>query len=158
MPAGRRYDKRTKLAAVVAAEMTSLTEASETTGIPKSTVKYWMDDPAFAQVRTKTREDLADEIKVVAHLAWRRIAEALRTGEMEPRDATFAAEKATSLQILMTGGATARTESRELNDLPDSAYVDALREWKRISRDSGENPDPTPAEEPAGEGVRPLPE
>ena len=150
MATHRRYDKRTKLAAVMAAEMTSLTEASESTGIPKSTVKYWMDDPAFAQVRTKTREDLADEIKVVAHLAWRRIAEALRTGEMEPRDATFAAEKATSLQILMTGGATARTESRELNDLPDSAYVEAIREARRLAGSGSESPDPTPAEEPAG--------
>lgn len=150
MPQHRRYTKRTKLAAVMAAEMSGVVAAEEQTGIPESTIRYWMDKPEFAEVRAKTREDLADEIKVVAHLAWRRIAEALRTGEMEPRDATFAAEKATSLQILMTGGATARTESRELNDLPDSAYVDAIREARRLAGSGSESPDPAPAEEPAG--------
>jgi len=113
---------------VMAAEMSSLTETAETTGIPKSTIKYWMDDPDFAQFRTKTREDLADEIKTVSHLAWQRVAASLRSGEMEPRDAIFAAEKATSLQILMTGGATARTELRDITGtLDDSDVRDAIR-------------------------------
>jgi transposase-like protein len=124
----RRYPKHQKLAAVMAAEMTSLTETAETTGIPKSTIKYWMDDPEFAHVRTKTREDLADEIKTVAHLAWQHVAQALRSGQMEPRDAIFAAEKATSLQILMTGGATARTETRDITgSLEDTDVRDAIR-------------------------------
>jgi len=124
----RRYTKRQKLATVMAAEMTSLTEAAETTGIPKSTVKYWMDDPELAQIRTKTREDLAEEIGMVSHLAWTRVAQALRSGEMEPRDAIFAAEKATSLQILMSGGATARTETRDISGtLDDTDVRDAIR-------------------------------
>lgn len=128
MPAGRRYTKRQKLATVMAVEMTSLTETAETTGIPKSTIAYWMDDPELAQVRAKTREDLAEEIGVVAHLAWTNVANALRSGEMEPRDAIFAAEKATSLQILMTGGATARTETRDITGSLDDADVrDAIR-------------------------------
>ena len=130
----RRYDKRTKLAAVMAAEMGGVVQAEEQTGIPESTIRYWMDKPEFAEVRAKTREDLADEIKVVAHLAWRRIAEALRTGEMEPRDATFAAEKATSLQILMSGGATARMESRDITGtLADSDIIAAILECRSIS-------------------------
>lgn len=136
----RRYTKRTKLATVMAAEMTSLTEASETTGIPKSTVKYWMDDPELAQVRTRTREDLADEIKMVAHLAWQRVTNALRSGEMEPRDAIFAAEKATSLQLLLTGGATARTELRDISGtLSDLDIADTIRAAEDYARagDSG---------------------
>ena len=142
----RRYTKRTKLATVMAAEMSGLTATAEATGIPKSTVKYWMDDPAFAQVRTKTRDDLADEIKVVAHLAWRRIAEALRSGEMEPRDATFAAEKATSLQLLLTGGATARTETRDisgtLSDADLTAAIAAAESLTAVGRGIPEDPDP----------------
>ncbi len=138
MPEHRRYTKRTKLAAVMAAEMSSLTEAAETTGIPKSTVKYWMDSPEFAQVRTKTREDLADEIKVVAHLAWKRVTDTLRSGEMEPRDAIFAAEKATSLQILMTGGATARTEQRDITGtISDLDIIAAIAEAESLTSDSG---------------------
>lgn len=128
MATRRRYAKKEKLAAVLAAEMGGLTQASEQTGIPKSTLKYWMDDPVFAQVRTKTREDLADEIKVVAHLAWQRIAEALRAGTMEPRDALFAAEKATGLRLLMSGEATERTEHRDITDGLDDHEREALNE------------------------------
>jgi hypothetical protein len=109
--ARRRYNKAEKLSAVLAADMVGLTAASEQTGIPKSSLVYWMERPEFAQFRTKAREDLADEIKVVAHLAWNRAAEALRDGTMEPRDVLFAAEKATNLQLLMRGEATARTET-----------------------------------------------
>lgn len=130
----RRYAKREKLAAVLAAEMGGLTQASDSLGIPKSTLAYWMDQPAFADIRTKTREDLADEVKVVAHLAWRRIAEALRDGTMEPRDALFAAEKATSLRLLMSGEATGRTETRDLTGtLSDDDISAAIRAADEIA-------------------------
>ena len=143
----RRYTKRQKLATVMAVEMSSLTETAETTGIPKSTIAYWMDDPRFEQFRTKTREDLADEIKMVSHLAWQRVGDALRSGEMEPRDAIFAAEKATSLQILMTGGATARTENRDITGtISDPELIAALVEAESLATGGGSPPeDPDPA-------------
>lgn len=148
MPTHRRYNKRQKLAAVLAAEMSGVVAAEEQTGIPESTIRYWMDKPEFAEVRAKTREDLADEIKVVAHLAWRRIAEALRTGEMEPRDATFAAEKATSLQILMSGGATVRTESRDITGTLSDAELDAaILEAEALARGAAPEAGPGSPEE-----------
>jgi len=122
----RRYTKRTKLAAVMAAEMGGVVQAQDQTGIPESTISYWMDQPEFAQVRAKTREDLAEEISTVAHLAWQRVARALASGEMEPRDAIFAAEKATSLQLLMSGEATARTENVSITDGLDDHEKAAL--------------------------------
>jgi|GEM_PF-1989260 len=122
----RRYTKRTKLAAVMAAEMGGVVQAQDQTGIPESTIRYWMDQPEFAQVRAKTREDLAEEISTVAHLAWQRVARALASGEMEPRDAIFAAEKATSLQLLMSGEATARTENVSITDGLDDHEKAAL--------------------------------
>lgn len=136
----RRYTKRQKLATTMAAELTSLTAAAETSGIPKSTIRYWMDDPELADIRTKTREDLADEIGTVAHLAWANVASALRNGTMEPRDAIFAAEKATSLQILMAGGATSRTELRDISGtLSDLDIADTIRAAEDYARagDSG---------------------
>jgi hypothetical protein len=42
MPEHRRYTKRQKLATVMAAEMSGLTATADTTGIPKTTIKYWM--------------------------------------------------------------------------------------------------------------------
>lgn len=140
MPEGKyqRRPKHVKLAAVMAAEMTSLTQASGSTGIPKSTLFGWMNDPELAQIRTRTREDLADEIKVVAHMAWQAIAQSLRDGTMEPRDAIFAAEKATSLQLLMSGDATARTETRDISGtLSDSDIREAIREAGRLAAPVG---------------------
>ena len=145
----RRYAKREKLAAVLAAEMGGLTQASEQTGIPKSTLAYWMERPEFADLRTKTREDLADEIKTVAHLAWQRIAEALVAGTMEPRDALFAAEKATSLRLLMSGDATSRTETRDITgSLEDSDIAAAIREAVHLTAPSDDRAPEAPAEPP----------
>jgi transposase-like protein len=150
----RRYTQRTKLAAVMAAEMTSLTETAKTTGIPKTTIKRWLDHPDYAQVRTNTREDLAEEIGVVAHLAWSHVARSLRDGTMEPRDAIFAAEKATSLQLLMTGGATARTETRDITGTLDDADVrDAIRAAEHYLGAGAGRAAETAAGTPEGEGV-----
>lgn len=124
----RRYTKREKLAAVLAADVSGLTATAEATGIPKSTLVYWTERPEFVQFRTKAREDLADEVKVVAHLAWQRAAEALRDGTMEPRDVLFAAEKATNLQLLMSGEATSRNELRDLSSELDDHERAALKQ------------------------------
>ncbi len=160
MATHRRYQKREKLSAVLAAEMGGVVQAEAATGIPESTIRYWMSQPEFAEVRAKTREDLADEIKVVAHLAWKRIAEALRSGEMEPRDAIFAAEKATSLQLLMAGEATARTENVSITDGLDDHERDALaaaiqgelarRADERTAEDAVGHPRKAGAATPAG--------
>lgn len=122
----RRYTKPEKLAAVMAAEMAGITAAAEQTGIPKTTIDYWMDLPEFVQFRTKTRENLHEEVTVVAHLAWKRIAQALVSGEMEPRDAIFAAEKSTTLMQLLGGEATERTETRSLTDGLDDHEAEVL--------------------------------
>ena len=122
----RRYDRRTKLSVVMAADMVGVTEAARQAGVPHETVSYWMDRPEFAEYRRKAREDLAEEVGVVAHLAWQRVAEALRSGSLEPRDALFAADKATSLYQLVTGQATSRTEHRDVTDSLDDLEREAL--------------------------------
>jgi hypothetical protein len=126
MPEHRRYTKRQKLAAVMATEMAGVVQASKQTGIPATTIEYWLHKPEFAEVRTRTREDLAEEVKVVAHLAWRRVAETMP--QMEPRDAMFAAEKASTILQLLTGQATSRTESRDLTGDMDDHEREALRQ------------------------------
>lgn len=111
-PIRKRVDgrsKRVKLAAVMAAEVSGVVVAEKVTGIPESTIRYWASKPEFAEVRAKTRADLADEVSIVAHLAWARVAELLPT--MDARDAEFAAEKATTLLQLLKGDATSRVET-----------------------------------------------
>jgi hypothetical protein len=63
----RRYTKRQKVTAVLAADMTSVQAAAESTGIPRTTLIHWMDDPEMVELRQKTREQLA-EAKYTAFL------------------------------------------------------------------------------------------
>ena len=133
----RRYTRKQKLAAVLAAEVGGVVQAEKATGISESTIRYWLDDPTFAEFRAKAREDMAEEVKVVAHLAWKRVAQALAAGSMEPRDALFAADKATTIYQLVTGQATTRAEVRDLaTSFPDD-------EWEALTallRQAAEEP------------------
>lgn len=141
----RRYSKAEKLSAVLSAEMTGVVATQDSTGIPESTIRYWMDQPEFAAYRAKAREDLKDEITVVAHLAWQRVAEGLQRGDLEPRDALFAAEKATTQYLLMSGEATSRNETRSVTDDLDDDEKQRLRDWI-----DGLPAATTPAESPTG--------
>ena len=103
--------KHVKLAAVMAADLVGVTEAERQTGIPESTIRYWMDRPEFAEFRAKAREELGEAVRTVAALAWQRVAEGLLAGTFEPRDILFAADKATSMMQLLSGNPTERVES-----------------------------------------------
>ncbi len=119
-----RHSAHDKLATVMAVEMSTLTEVSETTGIPKSTIFQWVHDPRYEQVRTRTREDMAEEVRVAAHVVLARLVEAVPT--MEGRDLVFAFEKLADKLQLMTGYATARTETRDITDTLSPDAIDAL--------------------------------
>ena len=106
-----RHTKADKLSAVLAADIAGVTATAEQTGIPHETISSWMDKPEFAEFRRKARESMAEEVTIVARLAWRKVAEGLQAGTFEPRDAIFAAEKATAAMQLLTGGVTQRVET-----------------------------------------------
>jgi len=141
---------------VALAEMKGQTAAAEETGVPLTTVNLWYHRPEYVELRTKTREDVAEQFWAAIQISLKAVVDGIADGKLS--------EKAIALGVLydkyalMTGGATGRMENRELNDLPDSAYVEALHEWQRLTRPGGERPESAPAEEPAGEGVRPLSE
>src|SRR4051812_10452538 len=106
----RRYTKRQKISAVTAAIASSTLAASEEHGIPRSTLRYWMNDPALADIRQNAREELASGATVAAHLAWAGLIRALQAGTLEPRDLITAATVATQNAQLLTGQATNRSE------------------------------------------------
>lgn len=134
----RRYTKKDKLATVLAAELVGVTAAAEQAGIPHQTVSYWMERPEFGEYRRKAREDMAEEVEVVAHLAWQRVAEALRANTLEPRDALFAADKATTMWQLVNGQATSRTETKTLTEgFPDEEW-DKLQALLREAANAGD--------------------
>lgn len=144
----RRYTKAERAKVVAIAEMKGQTVAAEETGIPLTTINQWYHRPEYVEMRTKTREDVAEQFWTGIQIALKAVVDGIGDGKLS--------EKAIALGVLydkyalMTGGATGRTESRELNDLPDSAYVEAIREARRLAGSGSESPDPAPAEEPAG--------
>jgi tetrahydromethanopterin S-methyltransferase subunit G len=92
-----------------------------------------MDAPEFVQLRQKTREDLAEESRVLAHKALGEITR--RIGEFEPRDLAILYGVLTDKAQLLAGQATARTEHRELSDELDDHEREALT---RILREAVE--------------------
>lgn len=124
----RRYSNRQKATAVVAAEMSSIQAASEQLGIPERTIRHWRDRPELAALAAKTREEMADDIKLVAALALERLAEAIESGAMEPRDLITAFGVAIDKSQLLAGAPTERTETRSLTDGLDDHEKRLLRD------------------------------
>lgn len=122
----RRYTRKDKVAAVTAAAASSVLAAAEASGIPPTTIDYWMHQPEFVKLRDRTREELADEFKVLAHAATQRLIALMPT--MDARDLTVLASMSVDKAQLLKGEATQRTETRDITaDLDDHERA-ALRE------------------------------
>ena len=121
-PKRKTYTNAQKSATILVAEQTSMSAASKATGIPITTIDYWMDRPEFVKLRIRAREGMAEEALVTARLGWALIAERLAT--FEPRDLINATVNATEKALLMSGDATSRTEHLAITD---TAGLDDLR-------------------------------
>lgn len=137
MPTHRRYSKADKATAVIAAEMSTVAAASEATGIPESTIRYWADHPKFAALRAKTRDEAAEGFSLLMHLAMSRLSDLIPV--MEPRDLTILLGVSAEKAQLLAGAPTSRTETRSLADDLSDTEKQRLRDWI----------DGLPAEEPA---------
>jgi hypothetical protein len=145
----RRYTAKQRAQAAGIAVVEGPTVAAEQTGIPRKTIEYWMDKPEFAELRHKSRESVADEMWSGIQIGLREVVKGL-TGEAPLRDKSVALGILYDKHALLTGGATGRMESRELNDLPDSTYVDAIRAARDIARSGGTGTDASLETESAG--------
>ena len=135
MPTRRRYTAKQRAEAAGIAVVEGPTRASEDTGIPRKTIEYWLDKPEFAELRHKTREAVADELWTAIQIGITEVAKGI-VGDAPLRDKSVALGILYDKHALLTGGATGRMESRELNDLPDSVYVDAIHEAVRVVSDA----------------------
>jgi len=112
----RRYTKRQKASAVTKAMATSTLAASESLGIPERTIGYWLEHPEFAELRAKTREQLAEGSMVLANLAQAELQRKVQAGEVEPKDLAVIYGIAIDKAQLLSGAATSRTETKALSD------------------------------------------
>jgi hypothetical protein len=122
----RTYTRRQKVTAVLAADMTNPKAAAEAIGVPRSTLRAWLEKPEFATLRQNARESIAEEAIVVARLAYQALGNAIIAGRVEPRDLINAAGMATEKALLASGEATSRSEHRDLD--PDTVGIEALEE------------------------------
>lgn len=129
----RRYTKRQKVTAISVAMASSVTAASEQLGIPASTIDYWLDKPEFVKLREKTTEDLAEQMRTLAHLFATKLS--ARVDDLEPRDLVIALGIVTDKAQLLSGAATARVESKTITSTLDdhereqlSALLDEILE------------------------------
>lgn len=136
MPTRRRYAAKQKATAVGIAIVEGVTEAERQTGIPKETIHYWQSKPEFAQLRTTAHETVAEQFWVGIQVGLREVLKGIE-GDAPLKEKADALRVMADRYALLTGSATARTESRALNDLPDSAYVDAIREANALALGSG---------------------
>jgi len=128
----RRKTRAQAEAVVLADALGSSDAAAKTLGLSGRSIRRWRNDPELSELVRKTREDTADDVKVAMTLAWELIIERLQAGQIATRDLIVLGGVAFDKHQLATGGATMRSENRELNDLPDSAYVDAIREARSL--------------------------
>ena len=126
MATHRRYTKREKATVVMAAIASNTAAAAEQTGVPESTIRYWLERPEFVELRAKTQEERADGMRTLALLAMDRLAQLLPT--MEPRDLIVLMGVATEKGQLLAGQATERTEHRDITDGLDDHEREALNE------------------------------
>jgi hypothetical protein len=140
----RRYTKRQKITAVVAAELTSGLAASQSTGISETNIRRWRDDPELAKYVDKTRDELADGTHMLAHRALEQIM--LKLPDFEPRDLVTLFGVMVDKAQLLSGAATSRTENRDITgSLTDTDVLAALAAAEDYARPSGSGT-PTPAE------------
>ena len=146
----RRYDRQFKAEVVADAERTNLTTASETHGVALSTLKYWYEHPEFADVRAKTREEVGQGSVVLALVAQGELVRRVRSGNISDQALVAAYGVAIDKAQLLLGGATARSENRDITGtISDAELVAAIREADRIA--SGAGVEAAPADEAQGE-------
>lgn len=135
----RRYTKAEKLEAVAEAEVNGPEQAAASTGIPRTTILYWLDKPEFVALRQKTREEQRDGYRILIQKAQERLADSIPT--MEPRDLTILLGVAQDKDLLLSGDATARSESRDLTHDLDRDTRRRITEWfdRNAASDGGAN-------------------
>ena len=112
----RRYSAKQRAEAVGIAVVAGQTAASEQTGIPKQTIDYWVSKPEFGHLRTRAQEEFAGDLYVGMQVGVVALTQGLQDAEVPLRDKASAFVALADRYALLTGQATARTESRSLTE------------------------------------------
>lgn len=137
---------------MVADALNSSTKAAaDRAGINESTVRYWLDDPQFATLRDKSRDAVAAEFWTAIQVGIREVTKGLQDADTGLRDKAVALGVIYDKHALLTGGATNRSESRDITGtLADADIAEAIRAAERLVAAGESGTAETPAGETAG--------
>ncbi len=132
----RSYTAGQKANALGIAAANGVTAAERSTGIPKETIQYWTTKPEFAQLRTTAREMVIDQFWVAVQVGLEQVIEGLK-GDAPLKEKSVALATVYDRHALLTGGATARSESRDITGtISDAELLAAI-----LSADPGARPE-----------------
>ena len=121
-----------KARAVGIALVEGVTETERQTGIPAESIQYWLNQPQFAELRIRAREDIVADVRAAFLKALARTAELIDRCD-DLRDVGDTADKLGNRYALLAGEATVRTETRAitegLDDHERTALRDAIDAW-----------------------------
>jgi hypothetical protein len=124
---GKKRPTTERAAAVGLATVVGISEAARQTGIPRRTVNDWFESPEFAELRQRTKDQVADEW-------WAGVQHGVKAvirefdGDAPLRDKAIAVGVLFDKLALMRGEATARTESKTFSDDLNDHERAALRQ------------------------------
>jgi hypothetical protein len=134
--ARRRYTPEERAQAAGLAAARGVTVAGEITGIPKTTIQYWADSEEFAYLRTTAREKVVETFWAAVQVGLDEVVKGFRT-DASLKDKAVALATVYDRHALLTGGATNRSESRDITGtLSDSELIAAVREAERITSET----------------------
>jgi hypothetical protein len=136
-----RYTEAQKAEAVGIAAVSGQTAASEQTGIPLSTIHSWWMKPEFAGLRNEKREAVAEMFWTGIQIGLKSVVEGFQSGEAKLNERAVALGILYDKHALLTGGATNRSESRDISGtLSDVDLIAAVREAEQITSGGGTPP------------------
>jgi hypothetical protein len=115
---GKKRPLTERAQAVGIATITGIAEASRQTGIPENTIRDWFTSEEFAELRVRTKDQVAEEWWAGVQRGFRAVIKAFDGNDSIQQKATAAAILTDKLAMLR-GEATVRTEHRALDDIND---------------------------------------
>jgi hypothetical protein len=149
----RRYTTKQRAEAAGIALLEGQVVASEKTGIPRTTIETWIERPEFVNLRQKSRDEVADQMWAGVQVGLAEVVKGLQ-GDAPLRDKSVALGILYDKHALLTGGATARSENRDISGtLSDADVLTALRYADDLARAGGSGAPQEAQGAPEGEGL-----
>lgn len=135
MTQGSKYPEDIKATAVARTLVKGSKIASEETGVPRRTIAGWVKSPAFADLRQRARDEIAEEMWVGVQVAVKEVVDGLTNPRTPLRDKAQALGVLYDRYALLMGSATVRTETRDITGTLSDAELDAaIREAQLLVR------------------------